>query len=128
MMAYVGAVLRWEIYWADLDPAVGSEQAGASRPVLVLSNDDVNRMLPIVTVVPMTKLEHKKRRLYPADVQLPENAVGNGWTPVAMPYQVRTISKLRLLGRIGVLRDAAARARIEHVLLDHLGIEVNHAA
>ena len=35
-MSYVGPVQRWELYWADLEPAVGSEQAGSSRPVLVV--------------------------------------------------------------------------------------------
>jgi len=38
----VARILRGEIYWADLDPVRGREQAGL-RPVLILSNDLFNR-------------------------------------------------------------------------------------
>ena len=34
-------ILRGEIYWADLNPVRGSEQAGL-RPVLVVSHDVFN--------------------------------------------------------------------------------------
>lgn len=123
-MAYVGPVYRWEVYWADLNPSVGSEQAGESRPVLVVSNDDANKHLGIVTVVPLTKEEGKTRRLYPFDIKLPKDTVGNDYTPIAMPYQVRTIAKQRLLEKAGELTDDFARGRVEDGLLIHLGIEI----
>jgi mRNA interferase MazF len=37
----VAGILRGEIYWADLNPVRGREQAGL-RPVLILSNDLFN--------------------------------------------------------------------------------------
>jgi mRNA-degrading endonuclease toxin of MazEF toxin-antitoxin module len=40
-----------------------------------------------------------------------------------MPQQIRTISKLRLLDRIGVVEDEDTRSEIENRLLEHLGIE-----
>lgn len=124
-MAYVGPVKRWEVYWADLDPAVGNEQAGESRPVLVVSNDEVNRLLGVVTIIPLTKEEGKKRNLYPFDIRLPKACVGNEFTPIALPYQVRTISKLRLLDRAGELVEDFARGRVEDGLLIQLGIQLD---
>lgn len=38
-MAYLGPVRRWDVFWADLEPTVGREQAGDHRPVLVVSSD-----------------------------------------------------------------------------------------
>ena len=37
-------ILRGEVYWADLDPAKGHEQAG-QRPVLVLSHSAANQTM-----------------------------------------------------------------------------------
>jgi len=42
-----------------------------------------------------------------------------------LPHQIRTLSTLRLLAKIGTLRDAKARAEVEEKVLDHLGIELD---
>jgi mRNA interferase MazF len=44
---------KWSICKADLDPVVGSEQ-GKSRPVLIISEDQINELLNIVNVLPIT--------------------------------------------------------------------------
>ena len=44
---------RGEIYYADLDPVVGSEQGGV-RPVLIIQNDLGNRYSPTVIVLAIT--------------------------------------------------------------------------
>ena len=41
---------KWTIWRANLDPVVGSEQ-GKSRPVLIISEDDINSLLNIVTIL-----------------------------------------------------------------------------
>ena len=56
-MAYIGRVRRWDAFWADLEPAIGSEQGGARRPVVIVSNDRFNAAMNAVTVLPLTKLE-----------------------------------------------------------------------
>jgi mRNA interferase MazF len=122
-VAYIGPVHRWDLYWADLDPAVGSEQGGERRPVLVISNDGFNAAYELVTVVSLTKLEGKQRRVYPFEVLLPPSVIGTGYSSIVMPQQVRTISKKRLLERIGVLSDAAKQDEIENRLLEHFDIE-----
>ncbi len=122
-MAYIGLVKRWNLYWADLNPSVGSEEAGDRRPVLVISNDGFNAAFEVVAVLPLTRLEGKRRRVYPFEALLPPEVVGTGVSSIVMPQQIRTISKLRLLDRIGVVEDEETRSEIENRLLEHLGIE-----
>jgi mRNA interferase MazF len=121
-MAHVGPVRRWEIYWVDLDPVVGREQGGERRPAVVVSNDGFNQHFDVVTVVPMTKREGKKRRAYPFEVLAPD-LVGTGHGSIVMPQQIRTISKRRLRERAGVLEDEAIQIDLENRLLEHLGID-----
>jgi mRNA interferase MazF len=121
-MAHLGPVRRWEIYWVDLEPSVGSEQGSERRPAVVVSNDGFNHHFDVVTVVPITKREGKKRRVYLFEVLAPD-LVGTGHESILMPQQMRTISKRRLLERTGVLEDESIRIDLENRLLEHLGID-----
>jgi mRNA interferase MazF len=122
-VAHAGEVRRWDVFWIDLEPHVGREQGGDRRLGIVVSNDGFNQHFGVVTIVPLTKLEGKQRQVYPFEVLLPKNVVGNELESIVMPQQVRTISKLRLLDRIGALESHESRAEIENRLLEHLGIE-----
>jgi mRNA interferase MazF len=124
MSAYTGSVTRWDLLWADLDPAVGHEQGGPRRLALVVSNDGFNTHFDIVTVIPLTKASGKRRRVYPFEVLLPRGVAGNPEDSIVMPQQVRTVSKMRLLEPIGVLSDPVLQEVIENQLLEHLGIEL----
>ncbi len=121
-MAHVGPVRRWEVYWVDLEPAVGSEQGGERRPAVVISNDGFNHHFDVVTVVPMTKREGKRRRVYAFEVAA-HDLIGTGHESILMPQQVRTISRRRLLERVGVLDDERIQIELENRLLEHLGID-----
>ena len=44
---------KWSVYHANLDPVIGSEQ-GKSRPVLVISENDINELLNIINIIPIT--------------------------------------------------------------------------
>lgn len=123
-----GRIRRWDLYWVDLEPVVGSEQGGARRPGLILSNDDFNEHFPIVTVVPLTGTRHKRRRVYPFEVILERGSAGNAEDSIAMPQQIRTVSKTRLRGRMGTLTARDLQAEIERRVLEHLGIESGFAA
>jgi mRNA interferase MazF len=116
-------VKRWEFYWADLDFPVGSEQGGRRRPVLVVSNDGFNTASQLVTILPLTKLEGKKRKVYAHEVLLEEDVVDTDFASIVMPQQIRTISKDRLLERITALRDPDKQDEIVNRLLEHLDIE-----
>lgn len=121
-MAHIGPVRRWDIFWADLEPRVGNEQGGIKRPVIVVSNDGVNNALGVVTVLSVTKLEGKKRKIYPFEVELPKGVITPDYASIVMVQQIRCISKLRLLERIGTLENEGYRTQIENRLLEHLDI------
>ena len=53
-------IRRGEIYIADLDPVIGSEQGG-ERPVLVIQNNLGNNHSPTIIVLVITSRIHKKR-------------------------------------------------------------------
>ena len=53
-------IKRGDIFYADLNPVIGSEQGGV-RPVLIVQNDVGNRHSPTVIAVPISSAE--KRRL-----------------------------------------------------------------
>lgn len=88
----------------------------------MLSNDGFNVRFDVVTVIPVTKREGKRRRVYEFEVLLPAEVVGTGFESIVMPQQIRTISKLRLIERIGALTDPDLRFDIENRVLEHLGI------
>ena len=50
-------IKRGDIYYAELNPVIGSEQGG-TRPVLIISNDIGNRHSPTVIVAAITSRVH----------------------------------------------------------------------
>ncbi len=95
---------RYEIRWTTLDPTQGAEMA-ETRPAVIVSLDALNRVLPTVTVCPLT------RQLHPAwRSRLPVRCAGRA-AEVAVD-QIRTVSKVRLGDKIGLLsKDEAAALR-----------------
>jgi len=92
----VAGILRGEIYWADLNPVRGREQAGL-RPVLVLSQDIFNRRSETVIAMAITSQPQKAR--FPLTFDLPDGTLSKlSWVKIS---QVRTISVDRLGKRIG---------------------------
>ena len=51
-------IIRGAIFYADLDPIIGSEQKG-TRPVLILQNDIGNKYSPTTMIAPITSKEYK---------------------------------------------------------------------
>ncbi|HEV8612131.1 MAG TPA: type II toxin-antitoxin system PemK/MazF family toxin [Gemmatimonadales bacterium] len=93
---------RYEIRWTRLDPAQGSEMA-KTRPVVIVSLNELNEHLETVTICPLTS------RLHPA--WRSRLAVRSGNTPAEIAVdQIHTIAKFRLGRRIGILTDQEAGA------------------
>lgn len=91
---------RYEIRWASLDPARGSEMA-KTRPVVIVSLDELNAHLQTITVCPLTSQLHpswRSRLAVRCGRQTAEIAVD----------QIRTISKVRLGAKISVLSEQEA--------------------
>jgi len=90
--------LRGEIYWADLDPVRGREQAGL-RPVLILSNDLFNRRSGTVIAVAITSQSPVVG--FPLTAELPPKCLPRpSWVKIS---QIRTISVERIGRRMGEL-------------------------
>jgi mRNA interferase MazF len=85
---------RGEIYFANLNPAVGSEM-NKRRPVLIVSNDANNNAASVVTILPITS---NVSRVYPFEVLLNPEDSGLSKASKVQAQQVRTISKQRILG------------------------------
>ncbi|MEO7521209.1 MAG: type II toxin-antitoxin system PemK/MazF family toxin [Gemmatimonas sp.] len=124
-MVYRGPVHQWDVFDADLNFPVGSEQGGENRPVIVVSNDGFNDNFPVVTIVPLTGTQGKKRKVYPFEIVVPANLMGNPKESIIMPYQIRTIDKTRLREMLGHLEDANVRGRIEDRIIEHIGVDLD---
>ena len=94
-------ILRGEIYSANLDPVVGSEQGGL-RPVLIIQNNTGNRYSPTVIVLALTSQIQKAR--LPTHVYIPAAGHGLERDSVVLAEQIRTLDKRRLRDRIGLLQ------------------------
>jgi len=102
---------QWTVFLASLDPTTGSEQAGR-RPVLVISRERLNLVLPVVNVVPLTSRKSSQRTIYPNEVLLAAGTAGLALASIVLCYQIRTLDKRRLEQPIGVLDDLTVRAAI----------------
>ena len=111
---------QWGIFWADLDPTRGSEQAG-QRPVLVISTEEVNQALPIVTILAITSVK-PGRRVYPTEVFLLEENTGLPKESIVMAHQIRAISKDRLREKCGSISDKNIQEQIKSALKIYLDL------
>ena len=91
------AIRRGDLFYADLNPVVGSEQGGI-RPVLVIQNDVGNHFSPTVVVAAITS--QKAKNSLPTHILL-EDVPGLAPTSLLLLEQLRTIDRKRLRGYIG---------------------------
>ena len=89
---------RGDIYFADLDPVIGSEQGG-TRPVIVIQNDTGNKHSPTLIVATVTTKIHKKERL-PTHLLIKDNPAFREASVVQLE-QIRTIDKCRIDNYLG---------------------------
>ncbi len=91
-------ILRGDVYWADLNPVRGQEQAGR-RPVLVISHDVFNERSG--TVIAMAITSQAQRAGFPLNLEITESGLPKrSWLKIS---QVRTLSVLRIGKRITTL-------------------------
>lgn len=92
---------RGDIYFADLDPVIGSEQGGF-RPVLIIQNDLGNRFSPTVIALPLTSKTGKAPLRTHVPLVPPQGGVSR--PSIILCEQVRTLEKSRLGRYLGTLR------------------------
>lgn len=108
--------MRGEIYYADLDPVIGSEQGGL-RPVLILQNNVGNMYSPTVVIVPITSRMTKNE--LPTHVKISTEVLEKN--SIALLEQIRTIDKIRLDAYIGKVPSKEMKM-IENAFLISVGI------
>ena len=93
-------IKRGDIYYAELNPVIGSEQGG-TRPVLIISNDIGNKHSPTVIIAPITSRIHTKAKL-PTHTLI-KDFDGLDKNSIILFEQIRTIDKQRLREYLGTL-------------------------
>lgn len=86
-------VHRGEIYFVNLNPVKGREQAGQC-PVLVLSVNAINKLPLVVTVVVGAKGENISRD-YPTNVRISPEESGLPIETVFLCFQIRSLDPKR---------------------------------
>ena len=99
------AIRRGALFYADLDPVVGSEQGG-TRPILILQNDVGNYFSPTVVAAAITSRRDKTH--LPTHVLL-DNVPGLAPTSLLLLEQIRTVDRRRLRGYIGQINKKKMR-------------------
>jgi len=93
----VAAILRSEIYWADLNPVWGREQP-CLRPVLVLSQDIFNRRSETVIAIAITS--QPQRAGFPLTLALPDGTLPKpswvkiGWGKESDPWAPEDLNQV----------------------------------
>lgn len=104
----MAGILRGNIYWADLNPVIGNEQAGL-RPVLVLSHNVFNERSGTVIAVALTS--QPQRAGFPLTLELEEkNLPKKSWVKIS---QIRTLSVKRIGKKIATVSDEELSMIIE---------------
>ncbi|MHB8930945.1 MAG: type II toxin-antitoxin system PemK/MazF family toxin [Melioribacteraceae bacterium] len=85
---------RFEVYFVNLDPTIGSE-IKKTRPCVIISPNEMNHNISTVIIAPLTS----KLRNYPTRV--PCKVEGKQGQIVL--DQIRTVEKIRLVKRINTL-------------------------
>ncbi|QTA88970.1 type II toxin-antitoxin system PemK/MazF family toxin [Desulfonema magnum] len=112
---------QWHVFLANLDPTIGSEQ-GRTRPVLVISDEEINQILPVINVLPITSRK-SNRRIYPNEVLISPGIGGLSMESIVLCYQIRTLDKKRLKRNLGHLNNLIIQEEIINALCFQLGID-----
>ena len=113
-------IKRGDIYYAELNPVIGSEQVG-TRPVLIISNEIGNRHSPTVIVAAITSRVHTKAKL-PTHTAI-RDFEGLNKDSIILLEQIRTIDKKRLQEYIGMLSESEM-ARVDKALAISVSLNI----
>ncbi len=92
---------RGDVYQANLNPSVDSEQAG-NRPVVIVSRNGINRSSPVIVIAPISKYRQSKK-IYPSQHLVKADNNGLRVDSIVKCEQIRAIAKSRLQEKRGSL-------------------------
>ena len=93
-------IKKGDVYFASLNPIVGSEQDG-ERPVVVVQNNLANKHSPTIIVVPITTV--LKRMELPTHIPISKNSFLKKDSMIIVE-QIRAIDKKRFKAYLGHLK------------------------
>lgn len=102
----MGMVKRGEVWWVDLDPAVGVE-IQTRRPCVIVSPPEIHDYLRIVSVAPLTS------RSRPASYRIATQF--NDRPGLILLEQTRSVDKSRLARLIGTLDSGELTAVLDRL-------------
>lgn len=112
-------IKRGDIYYANLNPVVGSEQGGI-RPTAIIQNNMGNRCSPTVIIAAITSQTGKAR--LPTHIRVRGANCGLKMDSLILLEQVRTIDRSRLREYVGSL-DAQTITEINTALAVSMGLQ-----
>jgi len=112
-------IRKGNIYYANLDPVIGSEQDG-KRPVVVVQNNVANKHSPTIIIAPITTVI--KKIYLPTHIIIYKNAFLKKDSTILVE-QVRVIDKTRLLTYLGKLTDDQIR-KLDKALINAFDINI----
>lgn len=111
-------ISRGDIVLCDLNPVLGTEQAGI-RPCVVLQVDRANAVSPHTIIAPFTS--RIRRALLPSHVFVGAGTGGLSQDSVLLCEQIRVIDKKRVIKAIGHL-DTGYMEEVRGALCAILGL------
>jgi len=119
----VTTVRRWSVVVIDFDPALGHEQQGIRR-ALVVSSEPFHRSR-MATVCPITTRPPK----YPGEVAIPAGHAGQTMDGLVLVHRIRTVDLRRvtafeLEGESQVVVDPRVRRAVRAAAAHHLGLDL----
>ena len=99
---------RFDVYYVNLDPTIGSE-IKKTRPGVIISPDEMNRHIRTVIIAPLTKVIPN----YPTRI----NCIVEGRKGQIVLDQIRTIDKSRLIRKIDTL-SGTTQKKVLSVLVE----------
>jgi mRNA interferase MazF len=104
-----------DVWLFDPDPIKGTEIGKKIRPGIVISHDLLNKgHSGLILIVPLTSV----RKGIPSHVQIDPPEGGVGVTSYALCEQIRSISKIRLVKKMGKIRSHSILKEIRSWILD----------
>ena len=112
-------IKKGDIYYADLNSVIGSEQGGL-RPVVIIQNNIGNQFSPTLIIAPITKIIKKEN--LPTHILLNSSCLK--YKSIVLLEQIRTIDITRLQNYLGKL-DVNELKKIDKALIRELSIDIN---
>lgn len=114
-------IKKGDIYYAMLDPVIGSEQDG-KRPVVVVQNNLANKHSPTVIVAPITTVI--KKTYLPTHIVIYKNNYLKKDSTILVE-QVRVIDKTRIITFLGKLNDIQMQ-KVDKALINAFAIDIEN--